>query len=371
MKTRLLFLVCLLRFDVGFTQFTLSTTNFSTGDNVDISVSGDINFNSSTTTGNGSLILVGGNQIISSTTQRSLHNLTINGIGDKTFSGDFVITNSLSLISGIVLPSGSFAMSSSATLDAANSGSVESHIQGTLFREYRPAMSYPIGVNGSYNPVVVESASGTNPIIGITPLTGTPTIADIDLPVGIPEYSANWSWEVTAPTGSTFTTAVFTLPFLDEDKTQFGLGEGYRPVVLFNEAGQPTINLFNVRTSSFESTATALDAGGLGIYFLGKELVTTPIINNIITPDGNSMNDYLTVVNLSLYPKNSIKIIDRYGAVVYSANDYVSPLADSAPGEGEDFSEILSPGNYVCILEYTDTSGKTFEPIRQMISVLK
>ncbi|MDH5476509.1 MAG: gliding motility-associated C-terminal domain-containing protein [Cyclobacteriaceae bacterium] len=374
MRVKALLYIFLLSFGIGHAQFVLDAAQFSLGDgNTDISVSSDINFNNSSISGNGNLILVGADQTISSSILRSLSNLTIANSGNKTFSGDFLITNSLSLQSGIIIPSGTFSMSANATLDATNSGSVDSHIQGTLHRAYNgAAMSYPIGINNRYNPVIVESATGTNPIIGITALSGTPAIATADLPLGIPDYSSNWSWEVTAPVTSTFTTAIFTLPFLDEDKTQFGL-EGYRPLILYNETGQPTANLYNgdINATSFDSEVTALDAGGKGLYFIGKELITTPIINNVITPDGNSMNDYLTIVNLSLYPENKIKLIDRYGVEVYSAENYVSPFADSAPGEGEDFSKILPPGNYVCILEYTTANGETLGPIRQMISVLQ
>lgn len=45
-------------------------------------------------------------------------------------------------------------------------------------------------------------------------------------------------------------------------------------------------------------------------------------ITNVVTPDGNGINDYLKIENIEKYKENGIVIVDRWGSTIYKANGY-------------------------------------------------
>lgn len=44
--------------------------------------------------------------------------------------------------------------------------------------------------------------------------------------------------------------------------------------------------------------------------------------NNVLTPNGDGINDFLTISNMDRYPNNELKIFDRSGRIVYTAKGY-------------------------------------------------
>jgi len=188
------------------------------------------------------------------------------------------------------------------------------------------------------------------------------------LPQNVDDYSKNWNWELALfSDDNTFNASNITIPLLQEDKTQFN-GEDYKPIVLYQNPDGFTSNLDNASgvASRIDPDITSAEVGGKGFYFAGKIPSTELIIHNIITPNGDNTNDYLVIENLNLFPENEIMVVDRYGVEIFSRSNYVSPDADSAIGE--DFT-FLPPGNYICILKYSD--GDNENTIKQTISVIK
>ena len=46
------------------------------------------------------------------------------------------------------------------------------------------------------------------------------------------------------------------------------------------------------------------------------------LLYNIITPNGDGLNDVFFIDNAPLYPGSSLTIFDRWGRQVYAARDY-------------------------------------------------
>ncbi len=44
--------------------------------------------------------------------------------------------------------------------------------------------------------------------------------------------------------------------------------------------------------------------------------------NTIITADGDGVNDYFNIINIELFPENSVEIYNRWGVIVYQVNGY-------------------------------------------------
>jgi gliding motility-associated-like protein len=73
--------------------------------------------------------------------------------------------------------------------------------------------------------------------------------------------------------------------------------------------------------------------------------------NNVITPNGDGVNDYWVVKNIDQYPNNELKIFDRTGRVVYETIGYNNTW------NGTTFGRALAEDSYYYIL-YFDSGKK-------------
>ena len=67
--------------------------------------------------------------------------------------------------------------------------------------------------------------------------------------------------------------------------------------------------------------------------------------SNILTPNGDGVNDKWVVRNISNYPDNSVKIYDRTGRLVYMKKSYQNDW------EGTMNGHPLAEGTYYYLLE--------------------
>jgi gliding motility-associated-like protein len=44
--------------------------------------------------------------------------------------------------------------------------------------------------------------------------------------------------------------------------------------------------------------------------------------NNVVSPDGDGVNDFWTIENLSSYPNNEVKIFDKAGRIIFNEKNY-------------------------------------------------
>jgi gliding motility-associated-like protein len=62
--------------------------------------------------------------------------------------------------------------------------------------------------------------------------------------------------------------------------------------------------------------------------------------NNVLSPDGDGVNDFWTIENLNTYPNNEVKIFDKAGRVIYNVKNYQNDWNGQLNGE------ILHEGAY-------------------------
>ncbi|RYZ95945.1 MAG: gliding motility-associated C-terminal domain-containing protein, partial [Sphingobacteriaceae bacterium] len=123
--------------------------------------------------------------------------------------------------------------------------------------------------------------------------------------------------------------------------------------------GAQTTNKLTVRPSE-NTTYTVTGANAFGrtstqtITITVKEdlsvIVTSPA-TNIISPNGDGVNDYFVVKNIDLYPNNTIVIYDRSGKTLYKVKSYKNTWDGSVNGL------LLEEGTYYYIIDFGD--GKT------------
>ncbi len=78
--------------------------------------------------------------------------------------------------------------------------------------------------------------------------------------------------------------------------------------------------------------------------FVVSEDPCEPIIPNIITPNGDTHNEYFEILNLETHKGNNLKIFNRWGVKVYESDNYQNNW------RGED----LPDGTYYYILTVPD-----------------
>lgn len=74
-------------------------------------------------------------------------------------------------------------------------------------------------------------------------------------------------------------------------------------------------------------------------------------IPNVLTPNGDGFNDSWEIKNIQLFPKNSVKIVNRWGDVVYSAAKYQNDW------EGNFSGAPLPAGTYYYVLDIGGSWG--------------
>jgi hypothetical protein len=74
-------------------------------------------------------------------------------------------------------------------------------------------------------------------------------------------------------------------------------------------------------------------------------------------------NDKLTIENIELVAENSVKLLDRWGVVAAQWENYSNEVE-------YDFSK-LSPGNYVCIVEFTYPGESRKAIVKGIVTILK
>jgi gliding motility-associated-like protein len=76
------------------------------------------------------------------------------------------------------------------------------------------------------------------------------------------------------------------------------------------------------------------------------------VVHQAVSPNGDGINDFLTIDNISQYPDNKLSIINRSGQLVYQATGYdnSSRVFD---GHSSKNGQMQLPGTYFYQLDYT------------------
>ncbi|HMG90617.1 MAG TPA: Ig-like domain-containing protein, partial [Chryseolinea sp.] len=154
---------------------------------------------------------------------------------------------------------------------------------------------------------------------------------------------------------------------LDSSPTvSFASGLGISSAITFGAAGvgltlttTNTVGLADATSSSFDIEA---DEDPEGIK---------PVIHAFITPNtADDQNNVLYIENIELYPENRVQLINRWGVTVKSWINFSNYDTDDSKQADFDFTG-LSVGNYICVVEYANSTGGDKKSQSQMISVLK
>ena len=307
--------------------------------------------NASTTTDftNVEIFLEGGNQQATTGQPLVVSTLSVNKGGTKTITGNWEVTNAIALTDGIIkIGSGAKLLySGSAALQGRDISYVDGflHINNTLANS---RLTFPVGVNAAYTPVVVEDAPVGE--IGFATIAGD---AGLSLPADISSFYSGWYWQSTEPVNSAVS--------LSLNGVETFLGSG-APYVLESDATGGTATSLGGSVSA--SFVLSSDPSSKTILAIGKGAEFSVVIHDMITPYTlDNVNDKLTIENIELTESNNVKLVDRWGLVVKEWTDFTNDVE-------YDFSQ-LSPGNYVCVVEYSYPGSSTRATTKGVVTILK
>jgi hypothetical protein len=356
-----------MRISVTLILITLTlpvSAQLTIGAGSEVVVKGDLTVNSSITSNsrvadftNASVILSGTIQSLNANFPLTLKRLTINGGGVKTLEGQWTVSEKLTLESGIIQPGATAKLiyTGAETL----TGSTTAYINGELFQQGTGTRFYPIGVGSTYMP------ASFNNVTGLMSVQGFASGATLTLPENISAIASNRYWQLSTESGTlSATNASLFVPGSSIDAS-------LRLVVVQadNANGADAINLQGAVTEDF---VTSFSEVTKPVLTLGVSEEVDIRIHDLITPFNEDLvNDQLKILNIEYVFTSKVTLLDRWGVPVNEWKDFRNYDHPTNPNnDGYDFTK-LSPGNYICVLEYQLTADSPKEKISQMITVLK
>ncbi len=312
-------------------------------------VSGNWENNAEYTTSEGRLVLNGtGTQRIDHNHQ-NFHTLEIDG-------NDIRVENNLDIEDKLILNNGIVSPAPNAILLVKQNAGIEnasgnSYINGALYHEGTGQKLYPIGKDGHYRPVVLQDIMGTNPITGIETFNSNPS------PICEPNLNrvtSNMYWQLIQFAGS-FEGSVLELHVnyeINDLSGAYVLAQADSLGALFTSIGNE-----NMDNSQLLSEVPLTKH----VFSIAENNENPIQIMNIITPNGDGLNDVLYINNLELYLENEVLLLNRAGTEIFSATNYDNTWDTQVDGK------YLSYGDYICLVKIKGHS----KVYRQMVSILK
>jgi gliding motility-associated-like protein len=96
-------------------------------------------------------------------------------------------------------------------------------------------------------------------------------------------------------------------------------------------------------------------------------------VNNLLTLDGNNLNDNLNIINIESFPANEIEIYNRYGQVVWRIENY-NNTTNTFKGRANvggvyQINDNLPTGTYYYVLKYYNPHRNKYEVTKSYLYI--
>ncbi len=261
----------------------------------------------------------------------------LDGEGINVIS-DATIINLLVLNHGYVRPTPltEFRLSENARIENASD---ISHIKGRLICNGTGDKFFPVGTEDTYLPAWLHITNEEDPSAGLEVVNPNPITA---VQNGITRVATEAYWQLSLIEGDISGTRI-SLSY-----NQFNSIEPEMLVVAeLSNTGMAYHSIGCGNLDEISSVITSRDAISSEIFTLAEidGLIT---ICNVISPNGDDINDYLFISNIEEFPENEIFIFNRAGQQIYSEKNYNNTWDGSIDGQP------LPAGSYYCIVKLSD-----------------
>jgi len=287
--------------------------------------------------------------------------VAIAGGGKKNLNTNLTINTGLLFVNGIVIPVNSSKILYKGSSDGILDAGPNAYVDGVFYNSGTGLLNFPIGAAGiGFAPAQIESGSGEE--IGIQAISGNPGLTPAASEVELLYIENTYYWQMY------FDPAKFNSRIRLPLKST--IPENSTPVVVSSNAtGSQAFNLGSF--SADEKTVTSLNPFTESIVTIGGSTTVEIKVHDMITPfNQDTFNDELFIENIAKFPTNKVTLLDRWGVVVKEWQNYTNYNDPLKPNQEPFNFGSLSPGNYVCIVEYGE-EGQPLKKLSQMVTVLK
>jgi len=269
--------------------------------------------------GNGTITFNSPNPQVINHNAQSFSRLALTGGGEKIFSADLTIEESLQL-QGSILRSQNGAkivLQQSVTITG---GSNQSHIVGAVEHRGTGNWLFPVGNGTLYLPVQITGVTDASAeaTLLLHEITNEVLTSDMD----ITKISDKRYWELTVNNGSLAQSKI-TLPLASEDALHTNsdlwvIAQSETSIGPYSSIGQSAIT--GDRTSG---SITSEDAPSL-LFLTAASLTddTSLHVFNGVSPGTDNLNPIMRIQNIQYYPNNKVTIFNRWGDRVFEISGY-------------------------------------------------
>jgi hypothetical protein len=283
----------------------------------------------------------------------NLKRFRLNTTGIINVSGNFTVTQRLDLSSGILHSQTGKISYTGPSNGLSINASGASYIDGAFYQTGNGDRIFPIGTATTFAPIRFLEIR-TDAEIGVQAFGGNPQLQPDN--VKVLEIVTGRYWKITTAD-----------PTKIDSRVNVGLQgvtiptDGMPVVVQADQVNIPASDLGN--SSSNADNITSDRPVTASLLAIGKESEIKVRVHDLITPfTKDEINDALYVENIERFNFRKVTLLDRWGVVIRVWDEYTNI-------NSFDFG-TLSPGNYMCIVEYGNAGGKT-STLSQMVTVLK
>lgn len=300
--------------------------------------------------GLGDFTLNSPNEQIVNHNAQSFQRLIIRGGGAKVFLADLSIDDNLELVNGIMRSENGarLRINPGATIIG---GSDDSYIAGPLFLPQDSDLNYPIGNNTSYLPILLEEYEGSAEFIGFEILTPNPLNESNSDSVEV--ILEDYAWSRT-DLGGDLQSANVTLTLTGLEI----LGDIQNVTLLSSENDNIPYGILTTNSLSGDLISGSITSQismndrllALASFNTTGDIPDIAIIN-AVTPGNDNRHDFLRIDNIEFYPNNEVKIINRWGDLLWEASGYDNETV-LFEGRSNISGNDLENGTYYYVIQY-------------------
>jgi len=327
-----------------------------------LSVTGDWMNVDTYTPVNGQFVLNGSDRQNIAHNGQEVYQLFISGGGEKVFSSNIEIQDTLHLIDGLITASNAVNILVQANGTVVG-GSDVSYIDGRLFHQGTGYKYFPVGSNGNFRPAELMNVTGTNPVVGIA--TYQPN-TDPTVPLQLLEVSDTRYWQLIHQSG-VYDGSQIQLKVTNDER--LGSDVDIQDVVvtsadsiggIFQSLGQSqfTGSLSDGQVTS--SLPAFSEFYAIAVEGFAEERAL--FVPNALSPAALDPEDQVVkVYGQQIVDEDFMfRIYNRWGQIVYETNSFSE--ANTNGWHGETYSgDEESIGVYHYTLTGTFASGKHFQ----------
>ncbi len=233
-----------------------------------------------------------------------------------------------------------------------------SHVNGSVVKIGEQSFEYPIGDGEYYRSNGLSGLSSSNQISSAY----LGENSDFVFPHSQKSYNIDFIddteyWQISQVSGNEYGIIELTLNANTSPNAIMDSDINNIHIIRWDDTAEKWVDEGGVPKDNVSNTIITISkTSGYGVYTLASSVRKTTEIKvfNLITPNGDGINDKLIIEGIEKFPDNMVKIFNRWGSLIYEVNGYNN---EEKSFDGFFNDEKIPDGTYFYIVEYIGEDG--------------